>query len=289
MKARELKKFASFALIPLTIFVFVLLIPFIQGLFLTFTNYDGFNFDKFVGFDNYVKSFQDEKFWSTLWFTFSFVMVSIVAVNVVGFGLALLVTVKMKGANFLRTLFFVPNLIGGVILGVIWQFIFEKALTGVATNFGWAEWLQTSFLADPGTAFWALIIVTTWQMSGYLMIIYVTGIMSIESDVLEAARIDGASPFRTLISIKMPLMAQAFTISLFLSLRSAFMAYDVNLALTNGGPYGSTELISMHIYKEAFYNANFATGQAKAVIMFLIIALAALTQVAISKRAEVQR
>jgi raffinose/stachyose/melibiose transport system permease protein len=289
MKARELKKFASFALIPLSIFVFVLLIPFIEGLVLTFTNYDGFKFDQFVGFDNYVKSFGDERFWTTLWFTFSFVMVSIVAVNLVGFGLALLVTVKMKGANFLRTLFFVPNLIGGVILGVIWQFIFEQALTGVAEKNGWPQWLQDNWLNEPSTAFWALIIVTTWQMSGYLMIIYVTGIMSIENDVLEAARIDGASPFRTLISIKMPLMAQAFTISLFLSLRSAFMAYDVNLSLTNGGPFNSTELISMHVYREAFYDFHFATGQAKAVVMFLIIAIAALTQVAISKRMEVQR
>lgn len=289
MKARELKKFASFALIPLSIFVFVLLIPFIEGLVLTFTNYDGFKFDKFVGFENYIEAFQDERFWSTLWFTFSFVMVSIVAVNIVGFGLALLVTVKMKGANFLRTLFFVPNLIGGVILGVIWQFIFEQALTGIATKNGWPQWLQDNWLNEPSTAFWALIIVTTWQMSGYLMIIYVTGIMSIENDVLEAARIDGASPMRTLISIKMPLMAQAFTISLFLSLRSAFMAYDVNLSLTNGGPFNSTELISMHVYREAFYDFHFATGQAKAVVMFLIIAIAALTQVAISKRMEVQR
>jgi raffinose/stachyose/melibiose transport system permease protein len=289
MKARELKKFASFALIPLSIFVFVLLIPFIEGLVLTFTNYDGFKFDKFVGFENYIEAFHDERFWSTLWFTFSFVMVSIVAVNIVGFGLALLVTVKMKGANFLRTLFFVPNLIGGVILGVIWQFIFEQALTGIATKNGWPQWLQDNWLNEPSTAFWALIIVTTWQMSGYLMIIYVTGIMSIENDVLEAARIDGASPMRTLISIKMPLMAQAFTISLFLSLRSAFMAYDVNLSLTNGGPFNSTELISMHVYREAFYDFHFATGQAKAVVMFLIIAIAALTQVAISKRMEVQR
>lgn len=289
MKARELKKFASFALIPLSIFVFVLLIPFIEGLILTFTDYDGFKFEKFVGFDNYIEAFADERFWNTLWFTFAFVMVSIVAVNVVGFGLALLVTVKMKGANFLRTLFFVPNLIGGVILGVIWQFIFEQALTGVAENNNWPQWLQDNWLNEPSTAFWALIIVTTWQMSGYLMIIYVTGIMSIENDVLEAARIDGASPLRTLISIKIPLMAQAFTISLFLSLRSAFMAYDVNLSLTNGGPFNSTELISMHVYREAFYDFNFATGQAKAVVMFIIIAMAALTQVAISKRMEVQR
>lgn len=289
MKIRELKKFASFALIPLAIFAFVLVVPFVEGLYLTFTNYDGFKSTGFVGFDNYVHAFTDERFWKTLSFTFNFVMVSIVLVNLVGFGLALLVTVKMKGANVFRTLFFVPNLIGGVILGVIWQFIFEQALTGIAKSNSWPALFQANWLNEPDSAFWALIIVTVWQMSGYLMIIYVTGIMSIEADVLEAARIDGASAFRTLISIKMPLMAQAFTISLFLSMRSAFMAYDVNLSLTNGGPFNSTELISMHVYRDAFADGHFASGQAKAVVMFLIIALAALTQVVISKRMEVQR
>jgi raffinose/stachyose/melibiose transport system permease protein len=288
MKVRELKKFGAFALVPLAIFVFVLVIPFIEGLIFTFTDWDGFKYNSFVGFENYSKAFADERFWETLSFTFSFVMVSLIAVNVIGFGLALLVTTKMRGANVFRTMFFVPNLIGGVILGVIWQFIFERVVTGLYKEFGW-ELFRTSWLTDPDTAFWALIIVTTWQMSGYLMIIYVTGIMSIENDVLEAARIDGAGTLRTLFSIKMPLMAQAFTISLFLSLRSAFMAYDVNLALTGGGPYRSTELISMHVYTEAFDFGQFATGQAKAVIMFLIIALAALTQVVISKRMEVQR
>jgi raffinose/stachyose/melibiose transport system permease protein len=212
----------------------------------------------------------------------------VILVNVVAFGLALLVTVKLRSANIFRTFFFVPNLIGGVILGVIWQFIFDRALTNIGKNFE-IPFLENSWLIDPGQAFWALIIVTTWQMSGYLMIIYVTGLMSIETDVLEAARIDGAGALRTLWSIKMPLMAQAFTISLFLSLRAGFMAYDVNVALTNGGPYRSTELISMHVFQEAFAFGFVETGQAKAVLMFLIIALASVTQVVISKRMEVQR
>lgn len=288
MNSRELKKFAKFALIPLFIFVVVLIIPFIAGLINTFTDWNGFKVTKFVGIDNYIAAFKDERFWQTLNFTFSYVIVNIILVNLVGFALALLVTVKMKSANIFRTFFFIPNLIGGVILGVIWQFIFEQALTRISQQFHWGIF-DNNWLTEPGTAFWALIIVTVWQTSGYLMIIYVTGIMSIENDVLEAAKIDGASPMRTLISIKLPLMAQAFTISLFLSLRGAFMAYDVNLSLTNGGPYRSTELISMHVYTEAFDFGHFATGQAKAVIMFLIIALAALTQVALSKRMEVQR
>ena len=288
MNLRELKKFSIFALVPLAAFVFVLLLPFFNGLINTFTDWDGFKITKFIGLDNYVQAFQDEKFWTTLNFTFAFVVVSVILVNLIGLLLALLVTVKMKGSTLLRTFFFVPNLIGGVILGVIWQFIFDRALTNISEINGWSIF-QESWLIEPTTAFWALIIVTTWQSAGYVMIIYVTGIMSIEQDVIEAARIDGASPLRTLFSIKLPLMAQAFTISLFLTLRNAFMAYDVNLALTNGGPYRSTELISMHVYTEAFDFGQFGTGQAKAVIMFLIVALAAITQVAISKRFEVQR
>lgn len=285
---RELAKFAKFALIPLLIFVVVLIIPFISGLANTFTDWNGFKITKWVGWENYVEAFKDQRFWETLNFTFGYSIVVVVLVNVVGFLLALLVTVKLKSANVFRTMIFVPNLIGGVILGVIWQFIFNRALTNMAEQFNW-EFFKSTMLSDPGSAFWALIIVTVWQSSGYMMIIYITGLMSIETDVLEAARIDGASPFRTLISIKMPLMAQAFTISLFLTLRSAFMAYDVNLSLTGGGPYRSTELISMHVYTEAFDFGHFATGQAKAVIMFIVIALAALTQVFISKRMEVQR
>jgi raffinose/stachyose/melibiose transport system permease protein len=285
---RELAKFAKFALIPLLIFVVVLIIPFISGLANTFTDWNGFKITKWVGWENYVEAFKDQRFWETLNFTFGYSIVVVVLVNLVGFLLALLVTVKLKSANVFRTMIFVPNLIGGVILGVIWQFIFNRALTNMAEQFNW-EFFKSTMLSDPGSAFWALIIVTVWQSSGYMMIIYITGLMSIETDVLEAARIDGASPFRTLISIKMPLMAQAFTISLFLTLRSAFMAYDVNLSLTGGGPYRSTELISMHVYTEAFDFGHFATGQAKAVIMFIVIALAALTQVFVSKRMEVQR
>jgi raffinose/stachyose/melibiose transport system permease protein len=182
----------------------------------------------------------------------------------------------------------VPNLIGGVVLGVIWQFIFNSALVTLANKYDW-EFFKQSWLQDTNKAFWALIIVTVWQSSGYMMIIYITGLVSIENDVLEASQIDGASPLRTLFSIKIPLMAQAFTIALFLTLRGGFMAYDVNVALTGGGPFRTTELISLHIFQDAFLEGDFGTGQAKAVIMFLVVALAALVQVTVSKRYEVQR
>ena len=286
--ARAVKKFLLFGLFPLATFFVVLVLPFLQGVFYTFTDWNGYKFKGFVGFDNYVKSFQSADFWSTLKFTGAFVIVSIIVINIVAFGLALLVTAKLRSSNIFRTFFFIPNLIGGVVLGVIWQFIFNSALTTIAYNFNW-PFMQDSWLNETSTAFWALIVVTVWQQSGYMMIIYITGLVSIEQDVLEAAKIDGASALRTLFSVKMPLMASAFTISLFLTLRNGFMAYDVNLALTGGGPYRSTELISMHIFQDAFAFGNYGTGQSKAVIMFLVVALASIIQVSISKRMEVQR
>lgn len=287
-KARSLKKFMKFSGIPLAIFSIVLVVPFVNGVYYTFTDWDGFETTKFVGFKNYAKSFQDPTFWSTLRFTALFVIVSLILVNAVAFGLALIVTSKLKSANFLRTFFFVPNLVGGVVLGVIWQFIFNSAIVALANKYDWEPFKQ-SWLQDTHKAFWALIIVTVWQSSGYMMIVYITGLISIETDVLEASQIDGASPLRTLFTIKIPLMAQAFTIALFLTLRGGFMAYDVNVALTGGGPFRTTELISLHIFQDAFANGNFGTGQSKAVVMFLIVALAALVQVTVSKRYEVQR
>jgi raffinose/stachyose/melibiose transport system permease protein len=278
----------KFAALPLAIFTVVLVVPFVNGFYYTFTDWDGFKVDKFVGFSNYAESFADPKFWTTLRFTGLFVVVSLVLVNVVAFGLALIVTANLRSRNLLRTLFFVPNLVGGVVLGVIWQFIFNSAIVALANKYDW-ELFKQSWLQDTNKAFWALIIVTVWQSSGYMMIVYITGLVSIENDVLEASQIDGASPLRTLFAIKIPLMAQAFTIALFLTLRGGFMAYDVNVALTGGGPFRTTELISLHIFQDAFGEGNFGTGQSKAVIMFIVVALAALVQVTISKRYEVQR
>ena len=286
--ARATKRFLKFATFPLAVFTVVLVVPFVNGVYYTFTDWDGFETTKLVGFSNYVKSFQDPTFWTTLRFTALFVIVSLITVNAVAFGLALIVTSKLRSKNILRTFFFVPNLIGGVVLGVIWQFIFNSALVSLANKYDWTLFKE-SWLQDTNKAFWALIIVTVWQSSGYMMIVYITGLISIEQDVLEASQIDGASPLRTLFSIKIPLMAQAFTIALFLTLRGGFMAYDVNVALTGGGPFRTTELISMHIFQDAFANGNFGTGQSKAVVMFLTVAIVALVQVSVSKRYEVQR
>ena len=284
-RTKSFTKFLSFGAAPLIIFIGVLVYPFMQGLFLTFTDWDGFDYTKVEGIQNYKDSLTDPHFWTTMAFTLKFVLVSVILVNLVAFGLALLVTSKLRSSNLFRTFFFIPNLIGGVVLGVIWQFIFNTAITSVARKFN-IPFFQDSWLNDTNKAFWALIIVTVWQASGYMMIIYITGLISIEPEVFEAATVDGASPLKLLTAIKIPLMAQAFTISLFLTMRNGFMAYDVNLALTGGGPFRTTELISMHIFQEAFAFGNFGTGQAKAVLMFILVAFAALVQVAVSKRME---
>ena len=284
-REKALSKFLAFGATPLIIFTGVLVYPFMQGLFLTFTDWDGFDYTKVEGIQNYTKSLTDPNFWTTMAFTLKFVIVSVIFVNLVAFGLALLVTSKLKSSNLFRTFFFIPNLIGGLVLGVIWQFIFNTAITSVARKFN-VPFFQDSWLNDTNKAFWALIIVTVWQASGYMMIIYITGLISIEPEVVEAATVDGATPLKLLTAIKIPLMAQAFTISLFLTMRNGFMAYDVNLALTGGGPFRTTELISMHIFQEAFAFGHFGTGQAKAVIMFIMVAFAALVQVAVSKRME---
>jgi raffinose/stachyose/melibiose transport system permease protein len=284
-RKKAFTKFLAFGATPLIIFIGVLVYPFMQGLFLTFTDWDGFDYTKIEGIQNYKDSLTDPHFWTTMAFTLKFVVVSVILVNLVAFGLALLVTSKLKSSNLFRTFFFIPNLIGGVVLGVIWQFIFNTAITSVARKFN-IPFFQDSWLNDTNKAFWALIIVTVWQASGYMMIIYITGLISIEPEVVEAATVDGASPFKLLTAIKIPLMAQAFTISLFLTMRNGFMAYDVNLALTGGGPFRTTELISMHIFQEAFAFGHFGTGQAKAVLMFIMVAFAALVQVAVSKRME---
>lgn len=287
-RRQEIQRFAVFALLPLSIFVLVLVVPFGRGVYFTFTDWNGFDITKFVGFDNYIAAFQNADFWQSMGLTLAYVAASLVLVNVVGFVLALLVTMPLRGVNGLRTAFFLPNLIGGVILGLIWQFLFGQAFPVLAEATGIPIFAE-NWLLDTTTAFWAMVIVTVWQMSGYMMIIYITALMSIEQEALEASLIDGTNAVQRLFLIKMPLMAQAFTISLFLTMRNAFMAYDLNLSLTGGNPYGTTELISLQVFREAFSFGNFASGQTQAVLMFVVIAIAALAQVAISKRYEVQR
>ena len=269
-------------------FLAVVIVPFLYGVYLTFTSWDGVSSNKpFVGLKNYAAVVADSSFWQSLGLTLLYVVVSVILVNVIGFLLAMLVTGKIKGKNFFRAGFFTPNLIGGIILGYIWQFVFNKVLVyfGDALN---VTVLQKSMLSGSASAFAALVLVTIWQFSGYMMLIYIAGLVGVSKDYIEAARIDGATNRQILWKIRLPLMMQSFTICFFLTLSSAFQVYDLNLSLTNGGPYGSTKLVAMQVYDKAFTAQEYGIGQAEALILFVIVAAITLTQVGISKSKEVE-
>ncbi len=283
----KIKIFTVFALIPLIAFMAVVVGPFVLGIFTTFTNSNGISLSlTFKGFENYLSAITDFRFWQSLALTFKYVIVSIVFINLLAFGLALLVTSRLKAQNFFRLGFFTPNLIGGIILGLIWQFIFARVLVYLGQFIG-SDILSSSWLAQPESAFWALVIVGVWQSAGYMMLIYIAGLMGIDSSLLEMAQIDGATKWQQLMKIKIPLLIPSFTICLFLTLQRSFMVYDTNLALTQGGPFRSTELISMHVYNEAFLYQHYGSGQAKAFILFIIVAFIAVTQVKVMKKMEV--
>jgi len=210
----------------------------------------------------------------------------VICINAVGFGLAVLVTNKIKGANLARTVFFMPNLIGGILLGFTWQFIFVSIFEAIGKNTG-MTWLQ-GWLSDQKTGFIGMLIVLTWQLAGYMMIIYIAQLESIPESYLEAAKIDGATAFQTFLKIKLPLVAPAFTIGLFLSISDSFKMFDQNLSLTAGGPANSTEMIALNIYNTAFKESKLGQAQAKAVVFLIVVVVISVTQLILSKRKEVE-
>ncbi|MGJ7044952.1 carbohydrate ABC transporter permease [Thermoanaerobacterium thermosulfurigenes] len=277
-------------LIPsLFIFINVVIIPFILGIIYSFTDWDGFTFfgSKFVAFSNYLKVFKDQNFLSAFLLTFKYAIIMVIVSNIIGFSLALLVTRKMKTRNILRSIFFMPNLIGGLILGFIWQFIFTKLFVQLGTVLH-ASNIFFNWINDPNMAFWSIVIVSAWQMSGYVMIIYIAGLESINPDIIEASLIDGAGPVRRLFNIILPLTVPSFTISLFITLSNSFKQYDTNLSLTNGGPYGTTELLTMNIVQTAYKHNQYAIAQSKAVVFFVVIMAITLVQVYLTKKREVE-
>lgn len=280
--------FFLFILPALFFFANVVIIPFISGIVYSFTDWAGFSFagSGFVGLDNYRQAFSDPRFISSFLFSFQYALAMLILVNVIGFSLALLVTSRIKSRNVLRSVYFLPNMIGGLILGFIWQFIFSKLFVQVGEVIG-AEGLFYNWIIDERMAFWSLVIVGVWQQAGYAMIIYIAGLQSISSDVKEASQIDGASWGRELRHIILPLMIPSFTINLFLTLSKALKEYDINLALTNGGPYGSSEMVAMNILQTAYRYNDFAVAQAKAVIFFLVIMIVTLFQVNLTSKKEV--
>lgn len=282
------KEFCMFALPGLFCFLAVVIVPFIYGVYLTLTDWDGVaSVKNFVGLENFGGVMRDSQFWTALLLTFKYVVFVVVIVNVIAFAIAYLLTRGIKGQNFFRAGFFTPNLIGGIVLGYIWQFVFSRVFVSIGETTGW-KLFEASWLSDPTNAFVALVVVSVWQLSGYMILIYVAGFMGLNEDVMEAASIDGATGWVKLKSIILPLMMSSITICLFLTLSRAFMVYDVNLSLTGGAPYGTTEMAAMHVYEKAFTSRQFGVGQAEALILFIIVAVISGLQVYLTKKQEVE-
>lgn len=269
-------------------YAMVQIIPLLFGIYYSFTDWNGISSTKlnFVGIKNYITAFSDPTFIKSFLFTLKFTVLSIIILNILGFGLALLVTRESKITNLLRTIFFMPNLIGGLILGFIWQFIFIQGFSAIGKSANLA-WL-TGWLSDGKTGLYGLVILMSWQMAGYLMVIYISSLQNIPPELIEAAEIDGANAWHKLKNITIPLVRPAFTVSIFLTLSNSFKLFDQNLSLTAGGPAKSTEMLAMNIYNTAFQFNLMGLAQAKAVIFFLLIGAVSLVQVYISKKGEVE-
>lgn len=286
--SKKITLYLSFAGPATFFFMCVVILPLFYGVYLTFTDWNGLSAEKHnVGFANYVTTFRDAAFWRSIGLTTVFTLLSVVLINLLAFMLAYLLTSGIKGQNFFRAGFFTPNLIGGLILGYIWQIFFSRVLVNLYDYIP-AEIFQKSWLSSPGTAFAALVIVQTWQLSGYMLLIYISGFVGISEDVIEAAKIDGASDNQIMRHIRLPLMVPSFVICLFLSLTRTFKVYDLNLSLTAGGPYDSTKFAAMHIYTQAFENQKYGVGQAEALVLFAVVAVISLTQTYIGKKREVE-
>ena len=298
MTSRTKRKLTEFLfLLPTLIaFIMVIIIPFILGIYYSFTDWQGTGaVSQMVGFENYKGIFQEAGFLHSFLVTLLFTVLNIITVNVVAFVISLLVTSEIRGRNIYRAGFFVPNLIGGIVLGLVWQFIFSNILPSIGVSLGW-EGLSKSLISNKDTVMFTMVTVNTWQYAGYIMLIYVASIQGISKSVMEAAEVDGARYWTRVLKIQVPLMANAFTISLFLTLTNSFKMYDVNVALTNGGPISmfmnkpvqASELLALNIYNTAFKYNNMAQGQAKAVIFFIVLTIFSIIQVAWNKSKEVE-
>lgn len=287
-KLNHMLMFLGFAGPAVLAFAFVIGWAFVNGVFMSFTDWNGISENyNFVGLSNYIKAFHDVNFWQSIGRTFKYVAGTVVLVNLIAFFLAYLLTKGYKGQSIYRTGFFIPNLIGGVVLGIVWKFIFSEALVQLG-DIPFFSTFKDNWLSNPDTAMLAMIIVSVWQLAGYLMIIYMAGIIAVPKDVCEAASLDGATGFYSIRKIILPLIMPSITICSFLSIKAAFMIYDVNLTLTAGGPYKSTIMASMHVYNKAFKYNDFGIGQAEALILFLIVAIISVIQVTITKKKEVE-
>ena len=280
---KALKKYgAIFTLPTFAAFIIGFIIPFFQGLYLSFCQFTTVDNAKWNGLQNYIKVLQDETFLDSFGFTVAFAVVSVLSINILAFGLALLLTRELKGTNIFRTIFFMPNLIGGIVLGYIWQILINCVLSLV----------EAPLLAlNTAAGYWGLIILMCWQQIGYMMIIYIAGIQNIPEDVLEAARVDGANAWQTIIKVKLPMVMSSITVCVFLTLTNSFKLFDQNLALTSGEPNHSTEMLALNIYQTFYARAGAqwkGYGQAKAVIFCILVVVISMLQLNATRKKEVQ-
>ena len=281
---KTLKKyFPIFVLPTLAAFTIGFLIPFAEGIYLSFCKFTTVNNAKWVGISNYVTALKDEAFLHSFWFTVAFTVVSTITINLLAFAVALVLTRGIKGTNIFRTVFFMPNLIGGIVLGYIWQILINCVLSIVE---------QPLLGLNTPAGYWGLIVLMAWQQVGYMMIINIAGLQNVSPDLLEAAAIDGANSWQTLIKIKLPMVMSSVTICLFLTLTNSFKLFDQNLSLTAGEPNHATEMLALNIYNTFYARSGpqwKGIGQAKAVIFFVVVVIIALVQLRATRSKEVQQ
>ena len=279
---KTLKKyFVIFTVPTLIAFAFAFIIPFIQGLYLSFCEFTTVGNAKWVGFENYKLAFTEgQGFTRALGFTAAFTVISVITINILAFAIALMLTRKIKGTNLFRTVFFMPNLIGGIVLGYTWQ----QMINAILYQF------ETTIVSNAKYGFWGLVVLMNWQMVGYMMIIYIAGLQNIPTELIEAAKIDGATSWQTLIKVKIPMVMSSITICMFLTLSNSFKLFDQNKALTNGAPRNKTQMLALNIYDTFYGKTGYeGVGQAKAVIFFIIVAVIALAQLSFTRSKEVEQ
>ena len=279
---KTLKKyFVIFTVPTLIAFAFAFIIPFIQGLYLSFCEFTTVGNAKWVGFENYKLAFTEgQGFTRALGFTAAFTVISVITINILAFAIALMLTRKIKGTNLFRTVFFMPNLIGGIVLGYTWQ----QMINAILYQF------ETTIVSNAKYGFWGLVVLMNWQMVGYMMIIYIAGLQNIPTELIEAAKIDGATSWQNLIKVKIPMVMSSITICMFLTLSNSFKLFDQNKALTNGAPRNKTQMLALNIYDTFYGKTGYeGVGQAKAVVFFIIVAVIALAQLSFTRSKEVEQ
>lgn len=280
---KALKKYGWIFVLPtLAAFTIGFIVPFIEGLYLSFCQFTTVGNATFIGFTNYIKAFQDASFLQSAVFTVMVTVVNILAINILAFALAMALTTKLKGTNFFRTIFFMPNLIGGIVLGYIWQILINAILSLCG---------QPLLKLNATAGYWGIIILMCWQQIGYMMIIYIAGLQNVPDDLVEAVRIDGATEWQILWKIKIPMMMPSITICVFLTLTNSFKLFDQNLALTNGDPNHMTDMLALNIYNTFYARSGpmwKGIGQAKAVIFSIILIVLGFWQLRATRSKEVQ-